>query len=202
MLGNKPLIYYTIKIAKRSKLIDKVFVSTDDIEIQRISKNLGAEVPFLRPEKYANDIARDFDVIYHFLKWNKFDKMNALIYLRPDFPFRKLKLFDEAIKKFHDSSCNILKSVMESKELPYFHYIFRNEYISPVIDFDKRALSDDDYDKVKKVKNDFNELLGLGIVARQFFPKSYYPSGYIDIFNPRFILEKRKIYSRIQVIII
>ena len=51
LLGNKPLIYYTIEIAKQSKLIDKVFVSTDDIEIQSISENLGAEVPFLRPKK-------------------------------------------------------------------------------------------------------------------------------------------------------
>ena len=49
---------------------------------------------------------------------------------------------------------------------------------------------------MKKVKDDFNELLGLGIVARQFFPKSYYPSGYIDIFNPKFILEKKNIYSK------
>jgi CMP-N,N'-diacetyllegionaminic acid synthase len=196
LLGKKPLIYYTIKIAKQSKLINKVFVSTDDVEIQKISKKLGAEVPFLRPKKYANDIARDFDVIHHFLNWNKLDKINSLIYLRPDFPFRKLEIINKAIKKYHDSDCNILKSVMESKELPYFHFICRNEYITPVISFGKRVLSDDDYNKVKKLKDNISELLSLGIVARQCFPKSYYPSGYIDIFNPKFILEKKKIYSK------
>ena len=196
LLGNKPLIYYTIDIANKSKLIDKVFVSTDDIEIQRISKELGAKAPFLRPEKYANDIARDFDVIYHFLEWNKFDKINSLIYLRPDFPFRKLKLINKAIKKFHDSDCEILKSVFESKELPYFHFIIKKGFLSPVIDFNHDVLSNDDYNNLEAIKNDYRLLLSKGVVARQFFPKPFYPSGYIDIFNPSVILKKKKIYSK------
>jgi CMP-N,N'-diacetyllegionaminic acid synthase len=196
LLGNKPLIYYTIEIAKQSKLIDKVFVSTDDIEIQSISENLGAEVPFLRPKEFANDISRDYDVIYHFLEWNKFDEINSLIYLRPDFPFRKLMLINEAIKKFRDSDCEILKSVFESKELPYFHLIKKNGFLSPVIDFNPDVLSSDDYKNLETIKNDYRLLLSKGVVARQFFPKPYYPSGYIDIFNPRFILKEKKIHSK------
>jgi len=197
LLGNKPLIYYTIETAKKSKLIDKVFVSTDDIEIQKISQDLGAEAPFLRPEKYSADIARDFDVIYHFLKWNNFDKINALVYLRPDFPFRKLSLLNKAIKKFHDSDCDILKSVCESEKLPYFHCIIKNDYLVPIIDFNPRMLSDDDYENVRDIINDdYIQLLEKGIVARQFFPKSYYSTGYCEIFKPRFILEKKKLYSK------
>ena len=196
LLGNRPLIYYTIEIAKQSKLIDKVFVSTDDIEIQSISENLGAEVPFLRPKEFANDISRDYDVIYHFLDWFESDKINALIYLRPDFPFRKLKLINEAIKKFHDSDCEILKSVFESKELPYFHLIKNNGFLSPVIDYNPDVLSSDDYNNLGTIKNDYRLLLSKGVIARQFFPKPFYPSGYIDIFNPRVILKKKKIYSK------
>jgi len=197
LLGNKPLIYYTIEIAKKSKLIDKVFVSTDDIEIQKISQDLGAEAPFLRPEKYSTDIARDFDVIYHFLKWNKFDKINALIFLQPDFPFRKLKLINEAIIKFHNSDCDILQSVCESEKLPYHHCIINNGYLVPIIDFKPRMLSDDDYENMHDIIKDHHiQLLERGITARQFYPKSYYSTGYIWIFNPRFVLEKKKSYSK------
>ena len=47
----KPIIYYPIKEALKSKLFDKVFVSTDGKDIAKISKKLGAEVPFIRKKK-------------------------------------------------------------------------------------------------------------------------------------------------------
>ena len=51
----KPLIYWTIKTALKSKLFDKVFVSTDSIKIKKISENAGAEVLYPRPKKLAGD---------------------------------------------------------------------------------------------------------------------------------------------------
>ena len=51
----KPIIYWPLKIAKDSKLFDKVIVSTDDYEIAEIAEDLGAEVPFLRPERLSDD---------------------------------------------------------------------------------------------------------------------------------------------------
>ena len=44
-LKGKPLISYTIEEAKKSKLIDKLVVSTDSREIADISLSLGAVVP-------------------------------------------------------------------------------------------------------------------------------------------------------------
>ena len=49
-LAGKPLIAYTIIAAKKSKLIDKIVVSTDDKKIAKISEAYGIEVPFLRPK--------------------------------------------------------------------------------------------------------------------------------------------------------
>jgi len=51
-LVGKPLIEYSISVAKKSKFIEKIVVSTDDQKIRRISESVGAEVPFLRPKKY------------------------------------------------------------------------------------------------------------------------------------------------------
>ena len=51
LLGNKPLIYYPINAAKKSKVCDKILVSTDNLKIAKIAKSYGAIVPFLRQKK-------------------------------------------------------------------------------------------------------------------------------------------------------
>jgi CMP-N-acetylneuraminic acid synthetase len=40
-MNDKPLIYYTINAAKKSKFIDKIIVSTDDNKISEIAKRYG-----------------------------------------------------------------------------------------------------------------------------------------------------------------
>ncbi|MFY0651240.1 MAG: pseudaminic acid cytidylyltransferase [Cyclobacteriaceae bacterium] len=59
----KPIIAYSIDIAIRSNLFDTVMVSTDDSEIEKIAKNFGADVPFRRSSKNADDHATTPDVI-------------------------------------------------------------------------------------------------------------------------------------------
>src|SRR3989344_4777723 len=54
-LAGKPLIAWTIEAAKKSGVFDRIILSTDDEEIAEISKELGIEVPFMRPEKLAED---------------------------------------------------------------------------------------------------------------------------------------------------
>jgi CMP-N,N'-diacetyllegionaminic acid synthase len=50
----KPLIAYTIEEGKRSKYVDRIFVSTEDEEIAKVSKAYNAEV-IKRPVEYAQD---------------------------------------------------------------------------------------------------------------------------------------------------
>lgn len=64
----KPIIAYSIETAVASGLFDMVMVSTDDEQIEEVSKNCGAEVPFLRSEKNANDHASTADVIVEVLE--------------------------------------------------------------------------------------------------------------------------------------
>jgi N-acylneuraminate cytidylyltransferase len=53
----RPIIAYSIETALTSGLFDEVMVSTEDEEIAMISKGLGANVPFLRSKKNADDYA-------------------------------------------------------------------------------------------------------------------------------------------------
>jgi CMP-N-acetylneuraminic acid synthetase len=102
-INGKPLIAYTIEATKKAKLIDKNIVSTDDKEIAQVSKNYGANIPFLRPEKASTDSAQAIDVIKHALDWfnkNENYSPDAVLYLQPTSPLRTNKHIDEAIKKF------------------------------------------------------------------------------------------------------
>ncbi len=53
---NKPLIYYPIKAALKSKACDKILVSTDSKLIAKYAIKYGAEVPFLRPKNFSKDL--------------------------------------------------------------------------------------------------------------------------------------------------
>ena len=59
----RPIIDYSIRAALDSEIFDLVMVSTDDEEIAQIAQNAGAQVPFLRSEKTANDFATTADVM-------------------------------------------------------------------------------------------------------------------------------------------
>ncbi len=65
----KPLIAYSIEVALASKLFSKVIVSTDDVEIAKIAKEYGAEVPFIRPAELSDDFTGTTDVVNHAIKY-------------------------------------------------------------------------------------------------------------------------------------
>lgn len=63
--AGQPMIGHAIEVAQRSRLFDAVVVSTDDEEIADISRRLGAEVPFMRPEQLADDHTPTVPVVTH-----------------------------------------------------------------------------------------------------------------------------------------
>lgn len=64
----KPIIAYSIEAAINSKIFDKVIVSTDDKDIAKVSKEYGAEVPFIRPENLSDDFSGTHEVVGHAIK--------------------------------------------------------------------------------------------------------------------------------------
>lgn len=65
----KPIIAWSIEVAKASNLFDRIIVSTDDIEIAEVAKQWGAEAPFIRPADLSNDHAGAASVIAHATQW-------------------------------------------------------------------------------------------------------------------------------------
>ena len=101
LLNGKPLIAWTIEQAKSSEYIDEVFVTTDSIDIAKVSESFGVKVPFLRPAELASDTASSVavieHVISHFKQSNKF--FDYIILLEPTSPLRKDNDIDDAIKQ-------------------------------------------------------------------------------------------------------
>ena len=65
-ISGKPLIYYTISAAKKSKIFDQIFVSSDSKEILDYSKKQNVNT-ITRPNKYSNDFSSANDVVKHFI---------------------------------------------------------------------------------------------------------------------------------------
>ena len=68
-IQGRPLISYSIMAALKSKLIDRVIVSTDSDHYAEISKRYGAEVPFLRPKEISQDGSTDIEFFNHLIGW-------------------------------------------------------------------------------------------------------------------------------------
>jgi N-acylneuraminate cytidylyltransferase len=70
------MIAYAIECAKQSQLFDRIIVSTDDAEIAKIAVDYGAEVPFFRSAKNADDYTTTSDVLVEVLE--ELEKFSAL----------------------------------------------------------------------------------------------------------------------------
>jgi pseudaminic acid cytidylyltransferase len=69
--AGRPIIAYSIKAAEASGLFSRIIVSTDSPEIAEVAQSYGAEVPFLRPPRLADDVTATADVVLHALNWLK-----------------------------------------------------------------------------------------------------------------------------------
>ena len=65
----KPMIAWSIEVALESECFERVIVSTDDDEIASVARDFGAEVPFLRPIKLADDQTPTIPVIAHAINY-------------------------------------------------------------------------------------------------------------------------------------
>ncbi|MCT4605053.1 MAG: acylneuraminate cytidylyltransferase family protein [Marinisporobacter sp.] len=149
LLGHKPLIAYTIEATQRSKYIKRMIVSTDDLKIAEISKEYGAEVPFIRPAELSNDYTNTVDVVIHALNDLKEKEgyiPKLVVLLQPTSPLRNHIHIDEAIEKFLESTADSVISVCEFEHSPYWATkIVDNRLIKLMDEKNKRR---QDYEKI------------------------------------------------------
>jgi N-acylneuraminate cytidylyltransferase len=112
--ANKPLLYWTIKQAIKSKSISRVYVSSDSTKILEFSKKLGA-FPIIRPKKIAKDMSKSEDAIIHFIE-SLGKNFKNIIFLQATSPLRLKRDIDNAVAKFKNEKYDSLFSCSTSAD--------------------------------------------------------------------------------------
>jgi N-acylneuraminate cytidylyltransferase len=179
-VGGKPLIAYSILQAQSSGRINRIVVSTDDSEISSVAKEWGAEVPFVRPSKYAQDLSPDIDVFRHALGWlrtNEGYEPDLVVHLRPTGPARRVELIDEAIDLLADHpDVDAVRSVTPARQTPYKMWgMTADGYLRPLL----RLEGTEDCQSL----------------PRQKLPQVFWQNGYVDVIRPRAVFEKNSMWG-------
>lgn len=122
-IAGKPLIAWTIESAKKSKLLDRIVVSTEDKEIASIAKKYGAEV-LIRPSELATDEATTMAVLEDILESIKDD---TVVLLQATSPIRDDDLIDTCIKEFRARNADSLATGFICKFMEYGTYNQRRQ---------------------------------------------------------------------------
>jgi CMP-N,N'-diacetyllegionaminic acid synthase len=136
-LCGKPLIAWTVEEAKKSKYIDRLILSSEDDEIIAAAKKWGCEVPFVRPQEFAQDDTPGIEPVIHAIDAlsNKYD---YIILLQVTSPLRQVEDIDGCIEFCIQSNAKSCVSMTEAEQSPYWMYhINENNSISSVMLDDK-----------------------------------------------------------------
>jgi len=177
-LSGYPLIAYSIEVAKKSNLIDRVIVSTDSEDYASIAKEYGAEVPYLRPAEIAGDTATDIEFVAHLINWLKENEKYVPKYfahLRPTTPIRDSRVVDEALDSIVDTDYTALRSCHVMSESSYKTFEIEDNKLKKLCD------------------GNFN--IESTNMNRQSYPVTYNANGYIDVIRSDLIIKNGLIHG-------
>lgn len=178
-LGKHPLIEWSIAASQAASSINRVIVSTDSEEYARIAREMGAEVPFLRPATISSDTSTDYDFIKHALDWFSQNgcEPDYIVHIRPTTPFRDPLVVDRAVAAFIDHpNATALRSVHPMSESAYKTFEIASG------------------GQLKRVAAESTEL-DVANNARQQFPETYVANGYVDVLSTAFIRKRKLIHG-------
>lgn len=129
LLGGKPLIAWAIELALAVNRIDRVIVSTDSEEIAEISRQYGAEVPFIRPAKLARDESAEWLAWRHGLEYLK-ETTGALpevmVSVPATAPLRLAIDIDNCLDEYEKGAVDVVITVTDAHRSPYFNMVKTN----------------------------------------------------------------------------
>lgn len=173
LLGH-PLIAYSIKAALDSPTITRTIVSTDSEQIAIEAQSYGAEVPFIRPAKYATDYSTDLEVFLHtleLLKHREGYQPDLVVQLRPTSPVRFLEYIEKGIRQLGNSGADSLRTITIAPITPYKMWLLNeNSIIYPLL-------------PINEIEEPYNQ-------PRQKLPAVYWQTGTLDVIRTDTILKQ------------
>lgn len=174
LMDNKPLISYSIGVAKASQYVDDVVVTTDDSQIALIAEKFGASVVRRSEELSSDDTLLDPVIHDAMIQKEKLalDEYDIVITLQPTSPLIKTATLDNAIEKFADFGIDSVISVVDDRHLSWGYDENNQRYFPNYIE----RLNRDD------------------------LPKSYRETGAILATRRSFVKENSRLGSNIDII--
>ena len=114
----KPLLVWTVEVAKKSGVFERIILMTDDEKIAEIGRQYGAEVPFMEPEEFAGDkvyVAEPLKYTLGRLKEEENFSPDFFVLLEPSCPGRTPEHIKEVVEIFSKSDAD---SILGVSELP------------------------------------------------------------------------------------
>lgn len=116
LVGGHPLVYYAIKNALDSELVDCVVVTTDSDQVRIIAKQMGAEVRCRDAALCADDVTLDAviaDAVPADAGWD------YVVTMQPTSPTLRRETLDAAIRRAIDEGLDTLISVVNEPRLSW-----------------------------------------------------------------------------------
>ena len=181
-LDGHPLIAYSIAAGRSTPLIDRVVVTTDSQDIASISKQYGADVPFIRPAELAGDYTTDLETFQHALQWleeNEGYVPDLILQLRPTSPLRFVHEIESCIQLLHDHpDAESVRTVTPSPITPYKMWFMDGE------DQPLRPLL-----SVDGIDEPFN-------MPRQKLPPTFWQTGTYDLIRRDVIMKRNSMTGK------
>ena len=177
-LGGKPLINWTIELAKKLPYEKSILVSTDSQEIAEIAKKCGAEVPWSRPFEISEDSSTTSEVALHALNWfeQNVSKVDGVLLLQITSPFRTIERMIEGIEVFKSSGMKPVVAVSPVSQHPKWIFRIENNELVSVLSGGENSSKVQDSEKLYVVNGSFYLITPQDLREQEtFFPKSIQP---------------------------
>lgn len=161
----KPLLQWTIEAALAASSVDKIVVSTEDLEIAKVALECGAEVPFLRPPELASDMASGIATVLHALEL--LPQVSDVLLLQPTSPLRTSADIEAIVSLKRQTGRESAVSITPSPKHPAWMYsIGHDSKMVPLLQLD-------------------------GIHCRQQMPSAFVLNGALYLASRDFLLSKQ-----------
>jgi CMP-N,N'-diacetyllegionaminic acid synthase len=132
-LSGKPLISWSIDVAKKLFPVENIVLSTDSHQIADIGIASGLSVPWLRPSNLSSDEASSVDVAIHALDWAEtlYERSLSLVLFQPTSPFRSLESIQQALAQHKKNNYCPVVSVSPSASHPLWTFQIHHRKLQP-----------------------------------------------------------------------
>lgn len=121
-LAGKPLIEYSIDVARALANDEDICVTTDDNAIIETVERTGLKVPFVRPTELSTDQSGTYEVLLHALDFyeSKGVHYDTMVLLQPTSPFRTVDDVKACLELYSDD-IDMVVSVKQAATNPYYN---------------------------------------------------------------------------------